>query len=85
MLSSSLRRFLNTEVPAILLPWFFIIAMLAGTDLYCDYLPCPEGFDNFIARMSELVEMMVGVTGFLFVWLNARMLSSMPGGEASSL
>jgi hypothetical protein len=83
VLSSSLRRFLNVEVPAILLPWFFIIAGLSGIDLYCDYLPCPEGFDNFIARMSELVEMMVGITGFLFVWLNTRMLSSTRGREAS--
>jgi hypothetical protein len=58
--------------------------MLAGTDLYCDYLPCPERFDYFVARMSELVEMMVGVTGFLFIWLNARMLSSLRGREAAS-
>ena len=82
VLSPSLRRFLNVEVPAILSLWFFIITVETVIYLYCRYLPCPGdlGFlyadvASFSARMTETVEMMIGLTGLLFVWLNSRMLS----------
>ena len=60
--------------PVLLLPWFLVIIAHAGLDLYNDYFPLQTGFDHTISRSSELVEMLIGMTGLLYVWLNARML-----------
>ena len=68
----------------ILLPYFLLITLLAGIDLYLDYAlvqlgPGARLSDQPGARLSdqlnELNEMIIGVSGCLFVWLNARMLS----------
>jgi hypothetical protein len=63
------------RAPVVLLPWFLVIAVLAGVDLYNDYFSIQEQIDAVVHRMSELTEMLIGISGFLFVWLNARMLS----------
>jgi hypothetical protein len=75
VLASFYQRLRNIGAPVILLPWFSIIAGVAGFDLYLDYFPINAELNFILQRTSELVEMMIGASGLLFVWLNARMLS----------
>lgn len=73
---SSHKSLWRIGAPEILVPWFAVITMLAAVDLFNDYVPIHDGFDFMISRLAELVEMMIGVAGFLYVWLNGRMLSA---------
>lgn len=66
--------FRKIGAPAMLWSWFLLIAVLAGLDLYNDYFSIQRHFDILIQKLSEVVEMMIGISGFLFIWLNARML-----------
>jgi len=50
-----------------LLPWLVVITVLAGIDGYADYYPTPTFVNDFTARFSEVVELMIGVVGFLYV------------------
>jgi hypothetical protein len=70
------QRLRQIGAPVVLLPWFLVITVVAGADLYSDYFRVPEQIDYGLQRLSELVEMLIGISGFLFVWLNLRMLSS---------
>jgi len=73
---SSRRYFRKIGAPFILLSWFLIISILAALDLYIDYFSIQRRLDYLINRLSEFVEMMIGMSGFLFIWLNARMLAA---------
>jgi hypothetical protein len=74
--ASSHQRFREVRVPAMLLPWFLLITLLAGIDLYLDYIPVSmPGIAWFSDQLNELLEMMIGISGFLFVWLNTKVLN----------
>jgi hypothetical protein len=80
--ASSRQRFRKIGAPTILLPWFSIIVILVVLVLYSDWLefwgdffPMQEQIGKALHGLQELVEMMVGISMLLFVWLNARMLS----------
>ena len=73
---SSRRYFRKIGAPFILLSWFLIISILAVLDLYNDYFSIERRFDILIQKLAEFVEMMIGMSGFLFIWLNARMLAA---------
>lgn len=60
--------------PVILLPWFAVIALHAGVDVYNDYFPVGIQFDFYMQRTSELVEMLIGVSGLLYVLLNSQVV-----------
>ena len=68
----SRQRFRKVAPPVILLPWFLALTLVMAPahfwvpDPYFGWWP-----------LTEVKEMMIGITGFLFLWLNARMLSSM--------
>ncbi len=68
-------RLRQIGAPVVLLPWFLVITVVAGADLYSDYFPVRGQINYGLQRLSELVEMLIGISGFLFVWLNVRMLS----------
>jgi hypothetical protein len=83
--------FRKLGAPLILLPWFLIIFVINFYQ-YHFYTPWGKTFIMMIQldlpevpnTFSELSELMIGVSAFLFVWLNARrMLSSTP--RASSV
>ena len=73
---SSRRYFRKIGAPFILLSWFLIISILAVLDLYNDYFSSERRLSFLIKMLAEFVEMMIGMSGFLFVWLNARMLAA---------
>ena len=72
ILLCSLRYYPKLGVPMILLPWFLIFVVLAGIDLYNDYYVIHEQFDFLIHMLSEIVEMLIAISGFLYMLLNAR-------------
>ena len=82
---SSHRSVRKIGVPIILWPTFVIITILAAIDLYYDYYPDQGELVRGLANLSELVEMFIGISGFLYVWLNTRILASgwkdTPNGE----
>ncbi len=69
---SKTPHFRNISVPRILWPWFGIIAIISAIDLSHDFYNPPPKFDNLVNNLEEVIEMMVGITGFLFIWLNKR-------------
>ena len=64
--------FQKIKAPFILLPYFIIIITLASLDLYNDYYPTYHYIDCGINIMSEVVEALIGISSFLYVWLNER-------------
>ncbi|MEZ4702636.1 MAG: hypothetical protein R2834_20045 [Rhodothermales bacterium] len=62
--------------PALLFSWFLIISVHAGVDAYNDFHPIQEQFDYYMQRTSELVECMIGLAAFLYVWMHVRARSS---------
>ncbi|MGZ8954994.1 MAG: hypothetical protein ACXW0Q_09990 [Methylovulum sp.] len=68
--------FKKIGAPAILLPWFIIITLHAAVDLYNDYFPIEQQFDYCLMRTAELIELLITISGFLYVVLNWKMLST---------
>ena len=73
---SSRRYFRMIGAPFILSSWFLIISIHAVPDLYIEYFSIERRFDKLISNLAEFIEMMIGMSGFLFIWLNARMLAA---------
>lgn len=65
----SRNRLRQIAPPPVLLSWFVLIAVLAGLDLLNDFYRIHKRFDKNIHELSEVVEMMVGFSALLFVWL----------------
>ena len=70
-----LSRFPNWRILApnkILLTWFIVISLHAGIDVYNDYFPIEEIFNFNLSRTAELIEMMIGFSGLLYIVLNSQ-------------
>jgi hypothetical protein len=70
------RYFEKIGAPAILFPNFIVVTSLAAFDLYVDYWPIQQHFDEFINYIDEVVEMIIAITALIYIWLNGRMLSA---------
>jgi len=70
------RSFRKIGAPAILSSWFVCITILAAVDLYDDFYQVQGLIYALNERLSEVVEMMIGMTGLLFIWLNGRFLAN---------
>lgn len=66
--------FREVASPRILLSWFALIAGLSLVDLVQDFVILHPALDGMLNWLDEVVEMLVGISGFLYVWLNARRL-----------
>lgn len=55
-----------------LLPWFLIITVVSAIDLFQDFVVIHEQFDNLINYLDEVVEMLISLAGFIYIWLNKR-------------
>ena len=67
-------RLQEISPPYILLPWFLIIGVVATIDLSHDFfVPWPR-FDVLINNMEEGMELLLGISGMLLIWLNGRVL-----------
>ena len=65
----------KASVPPILILWFLIITTIGGIDLFNDFIPIHSKFDTLVITLSEVIEMLIALAGFAYLWLNARMLS----------
>lgn len=62
--------------PHVLLSWYVIITLMSGIDLIQDFFVIQEQFDYLMNYLDEVVEMLVGISGFLYIWLNAKMFKN---------
>jgi len=81
------RRFRKIAAPAILFSWFLLIAFKCGLDFWTKSFPADVEwhwamFEWIVNRTSKVVKMMIGIAGFLYVWLNQRAL--MAGTEPNN-
>ncbi len=60
--------------PYILWPWFATIAIISAIDLSSDFYELLPILNDPVDDLEEVMEMMVGISGFLFIWLNTRKL-----------
>ena len=58
--------------PDVLLSWYLIITIMSAIDLIQDFFVIQEQFDYLMNYLDEAVEMLVGIAGFLYIWLNAK-------------
>ncbi|MEZ5285770.1 MAG: hypothetical protein R2712_13375 [Vicinamibacterales bacterium] len=65
-------RWQRVAVPRVLLSWFGLITAHAAIDVWNDIWPIEERFDFLMQRTSEVVELMIGIAAFLYVWLHMR-------------
>lgn len=70
---STRPKFREIGAPMVLLSWFVMITLHAGVDVYNDYFAIAPLFDYYMQRTSELVEMLIALSGFLYVALNLRL------------
>ena len=63
--------------PVVLLSWFLLITMHAAVDAFSDIVPIQRHFDAGWQWLSELIEMLIGMAGFLYIELNARRRAEM--------
>lgn len=65
-------RWRSVSVPVILLPWFVIIAGQAGLYRMNDWVAGGKYYDWTLRQLVELIEMMIGMAGALYIWLTWR-------------
>lgn len=59
--------------PMMLLPWFAVITLHAGIDVYNDYFAIARQFDFNMQRTSELVELLIALSGLLYIVLMSQL------------
>jgi len=74
---SSQRYTRDIGAPAILASWFVLIAILAALDFGNNYIPNPRPLIfRAAAGIVEVLELLIGLSAFLYMWLNGRMLAA---------
>lgn len=67
-----IRPFRKINAPYVLLSWFAIIFFISAIDLFQDFVVIQEQFDYLINYLDEVIEMLVAIAGFLYIWLNQK-------------
>ncbi|WP_411725462.1 hypothetical protein [Methyloglobulus sp.] len=63
--------------PAVLSSWFVLVAILAALDLRNYYVPhSGQLIFDAAEAMVEVLELLIGLSAFLYMWLNGRRLSN---------
>ncbi len=74
VLLSNKRSLKKIGAPTILLPYFIITIFFSGLDFFSNYYAIHKYIDYGVKGMSEVLEMFIGISGFLYVWLNFKKL-----------
>jgi hypothetical protein len=77
------NRLPEIAAPVILLPFFAVIAGISGIDIYNGSWPLRADFDYAIQRLAELMEMLIGMSALLYVWLNGRAFTAGHAAQAA--
>jgi hypothetical protein len=64
--------FRKVGAPALLLSWFVVIALHASIDVLNDVVAIQKRFDYAIMKTSELIELLIAISAFLYIRLNSR-------------
>lgn len=72
-------RFRDLAPPKILQVWFWLITGKSLLDFYFAPIAGETMPAYIIAKLSEVIEMLVAMAGLLYVWLNGRRLRFAPG------
>lgn len=67
-----IKLFRIIAVPKILIGGFTVISLISLVDIYNDYYTIQLVFDRDMRWMSEIIEMMIAIAGFFYVWLLHR-------------
>lgn len=66
-------RFKMISVPKILTLWFLIIVFHGIIDFYADIVKIDSSLDFALQESSELIELFISVSAFLYLYLNYRL------------
>jgi hypothetical protein len=74
-------RYRKIGAATILFSWFLLVLIKCGFDFWVKNWPVESSynwllFNWIINRISKVAKMMVAISGFLYVWLNARLLAA---------
>ncbi len=58
--------------PALLWPWFVVIASHATLDYVNDFFVFHSYYDFLVGRSAELIELLIAICAFLYLYLNKR-------------
>ena len=70
ILLNHFNKLKDISVPKILFSWFLIIFFHSLLDILTNM----DSNNSAMQRISELIEMLIGVSAFLYLWLNFRMI-----------
>lgn len=57
----------------ILLPWFVIIIVHSILDFISDFINIQENVNYAFSKSSELIELLISISAFVYLWLNLKM------------
>lgn len=69
--------FKKISTPTILAIWFLVITLHAAADVFDDIFTIPRYIDAAISKLAELVELLIGIAGFLYIYINSKMLTEL--------
>ncbi|KAA3601470.1 MAG: hypothetical protein DWQ06_07570 [Calditrichaeota bacterium] len=61
------------SIPKSIIFYYLIITFHSIIDVYNDYYPIQERFDIYLQRVSEFIELLIGMGSFLYVYINNRL------------
>ena len=64
------RRYRAVATPRLLVPWLLVIVVSSAIDELNDRVSLGGTLDFAINTLSETVEMLIGMAGFLYVWVH---------------
>lgn len=67
-----IRSFRKISASYVLFSWFIIITLVSAIDLFQDFVVIQEQLDDLINYLDEVIEMLVAMAGFLYIWLNQK-------------
>ena len=67
-----IRSFRKISASYVLFSWFAIITIVCAIDMFQDFVVIQEQFDDLINHLDEVIEMLVAMAGFLYIWLNQK-------------
>src|SRR5262249_21170328 len=72
LLAGRLPVLRRVAVPPLLWAWLALMTPFTIIDTLNDYYPMQQAFDDYVNQFSEVIELMIGMVGCLYIRLNAE-------------
>jgi len=69
-------RFSELKVPFFLVTWFITILVMSTVIYYVIFIPFAKGIIWGFCEMAEIIELLIGISGFLYIWFINKRLSN---------